>query len=277
MIPMLRMCMCLLVLLFIVGEVWAQEFSDFDPNNPQATSPFLNPDNTTGINQERPQSRPPGPQAPLYRRVLGGDESLRIEEIDSERGIPLGTFSTADDRSRITASFSFNSDLKDLSTISSFQGAYAFRLRKTWIELSGSKTVARYNELTRENPSIPGANIANLELENTDLLSFGAGLLYRTTYIQNIFNGPSFFETVSAAITYNQFDDSVRSETYSGLGFKAEFGVHRRFSKNFHFGGKLSYHLASVQYPDEGNELTKSERSLLLTWMGLGFDLGFYF
>lgn len=272
MIAMIRMCVCLLVLLFIVGEVWSQEFSDFDPQNPEASSPFLE-------EKASPTQAPSTPKEnkPLYRRVLGGDESLRIEEIDAERGIKLGTFSTAEDRSRISAAFSFNSDLKDLATISSFQGSYAFLLRKTWIELSASKTVARYNEITRNNPSLPAAGLTNLDLEDTDLLSFGAGLLYRTTYIQNMINSAHFFETVSAAITYNQFDDSLRTETYSGFGFKADFGIHRRFSKNFHFGGKLSYNLASVQYPEEGNATTKSERSLLLTWLGLGFDLGFYF
>jgi hypothetical protein len=275
MIPMVRMCVCLLVLLFIVGEVWSQEFTDFDPENPEATTRFLEDDSSPP--QTQAPAQPPVAQKPFYRRVLGGNENLRIEEIDSERGVPLGTFSTADDRSRISAAFSFNSDLKDLSTISSFEGSYAFLLRKTWIELSGSKTVARFNEITRNNPSLPAAALTNIELENTDLLSFGAGLLYRTTYIQNVFSSPHFFETVSAAITYNQFDDSLRTETYSGVGFKAEFGIHRRFSKNFHFGGKIGYHLASVQYPEDDNELTKSQRSLLLSWMGLGFDLGFYF
>lgn len=260
---------------------FAQEtLPDYDPQNPEAANPFLN-EGSTSRNRDNARERMGDARARDDRgfvsKVLGGDESLRIEQIDSELGIPLGTYTTADDSSRVGIAFHFNSDLKDMAAISSFEAVFAKKLRKTWIEGSISKTVGRYSEVTENNTALPGVLPANHSLENTDLLTVGLGLMYRTTYIQNLFNSDRFFETIGAALTYNQFDDAFRDETFQGFGIKADFGIHRRFSETFHFGGKLTYHLASVKYPSQFDGQSSNERASLIRWMGLGFDLGFYF
>jgi hypothetical protein len=257
-----------------------QALPDFSSSNSDEAAEFLMREESS----LRGRDQAPTPQrqasAPAFGRILGGDESLRIEQIDSELGVPLGSFTTADDKTRLGFAYYFNSDLKDLSTISTFEGVFARRLRKVWIEGSVSKTVGRYKEITRDNPKLPDFQRplrSDEELENTDLLTIGLGLMYRTTYIQNLINSESFFETVGASLTYNNFKDNIRPETFSGLGFKADFGIHRRVSQTLHFGGRLTYHLASVKMPQEFDDQTSSERSLLVRWVGFGVDVGFYF
>ncbi len=216
----------------------------------------------------------------FFNNVFGGDQDLRIQQLDSEMGIRLGTFSTAEDRSKIGLAYTLNADLKDLTELSSFEASYSYRLQKTWLEFFVARTTAQFDQITENNPSLgaltPAAN-TDEEEPSTSLLNFGAGLMYRTTYIQNLIGGEGFFETIAAHLTYNQFDDSFREDNFSGLGFKADFGIHRRFSKNFHFGGRMTYQMASVKIPAAFEGETSSARSLLLRWMGFGVDIGFYF
>lgn len=269
--------------LLLCSTAYAETMPDFSPSSSDDAAEFLRREETslrgreTGL-QERMSDTRARDQRPVFGRVLGGDESLRIDQIDSELGVPLGSFTTADDRTKIGFAYYFNSDLKDLSTISAFEGVFSRRLRKVWLEASIAKTTARFKEITRDNPSLPGPGASEVEiLENTDLLTIGAGLMYRTTYIQNIFNSESFFETVGASLTYNQFDDNIRPDSFSGFGFKADFGIHTRVSQTLHFGARLTYQLASVKMPQEFDDQTSSERSLLLQWVGFGVDIGFYF
>lgn len=276
----------LIILIFSVPSYSQDTISDADQASMNEMDALLQERDSNSLSQrdDQAQNRMNDARSTqntgFFNRVFGGDEDLRIQQLDSEMGIRLGTFSTSEDRSKIGLAYTLNSDLKDLTELSGFEASYSYRLQKTWLDFFVARTTAQFDQITENNPALgaltPAANSDEVE-PSTSLLNFGAGLMYRTTYIQNLIGGEGFFETIAAHVTYNQFDDSFREESFSGLGFKADFGIHRRFSKNFHFGGRMTYQMATVKIPAAFEGETSSSRSLLLRWLGLGVDIGFYF
>ena len=144
------------------------------------------------------------------------------------------------------------------------------------LELCAALTTGKYREMTRLNASIGGESEEQRE-ESAQNLTFGAGLGYRTRYIRNLIKSDNIFETIAAYLTYNSFSDNFRSESYSGYGIKADFGVHKRMGARSHWGMKMSYNLASVRKGEEFEGEGSAARSLTITWLTFGLDYSFYF
>jgi hypothetical protein len=195
---------------------------------------------------------------------------------DPVTGISTGTYDLKDDTGRYSVIYHFNSDLLEFTTISSFEFIYGIKKGFGWLDFSVSKSSARFDQVTNNNSAL-GASSLDLEESSLGILTLGLGLSYRTNYIRHIFRSNTLYETVGASITYNQVDDSFRSETFSGEGLKADFGIHSRASESFHIGGKMSYNLIHTKKPLEFEGESSSSRSLLLSWVSFGIDFTFYF
>lgn len=208
--------------------------------------------------------------------VQSGDQDLRLSLIDTEAGVILGTYSTTEDTSKASVGFMIHGNLKDAGSLSTYDFTFSKKWNKAWLEGYVGKTAANTRRMTNYNTNIAVPSEEDAE-ELSDLLQIGGGLMYRTTYIQNLLPSKAFFETVSGMLTYNQYEDFITGESFSGPGIKADFGIHRRLSQRFHVGGKMSYNLASVnrEAVEEGEGSTS--RSLLLRWISFGVDLSLYF
>lgn len=208
--------------------------------------------------------------------VHGGDQDYKLSIVDTEAGVILGTYSTSQDTSRASVGFMIHGNPKDAASLSTFDFTYSTRWNRAWVEAYVGKTAATTKRITNYNSAIATPTVEDLE-ESSDLLQLGLGLMYRTTYIQNLLPSNSFFETISAMATYNQYEDFISGQSFSGPGVKADFGIHRRLTQRFHIGGKMSYNLASVKSEALEEGAGSRDRTLFLRWISFGIDLALYF
>lgn len=221
--------------------------------------------------------RDASPDSPGFlENVFGGDQTLSIPQIDEEVGIQLDNYTTDQDSTKASIGYMFSSNLRDAGGLSSFEFTYSQKFKKIWLEGYIGQTSAKTKRLTDYNSKVAAPTTELLE-ESSDVTQFGFGAMYRTTYIQNIIPNARFFETISAMATYNQFEDVISEQSFSGFGVKADLGVHRRLSPAWHIGGKLSYNLATVKREAEFEEEKPNDRSLLLRWISVGVELSLYF
>lgn len=208
--------------------------------------------------------------------MRNGDEALSIPQIDEEIGIQLDAYTTDKDTTKASLGYMMSSNLRDAASLSTLELTYSYKFKKVWLEGYLGQTSAKTKRFTDYNSSV-GTPTADLLEENSDITQFGFGAMYRTTYIQNLIPSDRFFETISAMATYNQFNDVISEQSYSGFGVKADLGIHRRLSPAWHIGGKLSYNLSTVKREAEFEEEKPNDRSLLLRWVSVGVELSLYF
>jgi hypothetical protein len=227
---------------------------------------------------------PPASKQVVLSEIIEIDRGLLIDRRDDETGVNLDQYNIARDDTRYSLLLHFNANLAALTGITSFEFAYAKKLETAWMEFFISKATVSFTEVTSKNPN--DLNLANLTDEDLDfnksgLLTFGGGLAYRTTFIQNLVPSDRVFETVAGHLTYSQFSEPETEVKYAGWGVRADFGVHYRMNESFHIGGKMSYNLSTVRRSTEidfnPETVTSAERSLALNWVSLGFDLSYYF
>lgn len=223
------------------------------------------------------------------------DESLtktftqdELEEIDSlkrgtvlkrrdvETGLFLEDYNTFNDKNRTSFLYHVNNDLTDLTGVQSIEFIYAHRFELAWVEFFAFRTTGRFEELTENNPS-EGADSTDLRETEDSILAFGASISYRSNWIQELVNSDKMFTTTAAGIGWYNYTNNFRVKSYSGPGLKTDFGLHRRSSRSFHYGMKMSYHLAHVKRSAEFEGETSSQRSHVLSWLSFGIDLSFYF
>jgi hypothetical protein len=208
-------------------------------------------------------------------RTSGDD--LLITMTDDERGLVLGDYSIANDSGRLSLLYHVNADLKDATKVSTFEFNYAKKFDLAWLEFFVARSTINFSQMAKYNATVlRGASLDDILAEDEGILSLGAGLSYRTRYIQDLLGFDTWFESVGASLAYYQMDENFTEEKFSGLGIKADFGIHKRTSKNFHIGGKMSYNLAPVKRSADGDE-PSSDRALLLRWLSFAVDLSYYF
>ncbi|MDC1174537.1 hypothetical protein OAT67_04050 [Bacteriovoracaceae bacterium] len=225
---------------------------------------------------------------PTYSQPMGDISESDLEEIESlkseanirrrdlDTGIEMSDYNTSSDQNRASLLYHINHDASSITGVTTFEFNYAHRFEEYWLELTAAKTTAKFNEITKRNTeySIYGDELSE---QSEDLTTIGAGFGLRNNWIQNLIPSPKIFSTTTAFLTYNQFKENFLSQSFSGPGLKADFGIHRRSSDSMHYGGKMSYNLAQVKRKASFDGETSSSRSLLLSWLSFAFDISFYF
>ena len=207
-------------------------------------------------------------------------DNLILKEKDSSTGIYDTTYETTQDTSRFGILYRTNANMKKMDGLTSYEAVYGKKMDLFWAEIFVSKANGRFECLASNNENV-GPSSSDLDQSSVSVTTLGAGLSLRTTLVQevlnSIINAERFFETSAAALTYNSFNDSFRGKTFTGPGFRADYGIHYRAYPSFHIGPHFSYNLAVVKKPkEEGSEMSNS-RSLVLSWTTIGLDLSFYF
>lgn len=204
------------------------------------------------------------------------EEGTNLQKRDSATGIFLQDYSTTSDQSRISFLYHINSDAESAFELTTMEFIYAKKFEFAWLEVFASRTSARFSEITEMNTNI-GTDFLDQRESTDSLFSFGAGIMYRSQFMKSLLDTDKVFESTSFSLAYHSFTEEFRAESYKGPGIKADFGIHRRASRGMHYGIKMSYNLAEVKKAAEFDTDTSSDRSLLLTWLSIGFDLSFYF
>lgn len=108
------------------------------------------------------------------------------------------------------------------------------------------------------------------------VLGMGLGVGYRFKLLLDFLETEDIFETVDVFFNSIQLNESFIDENYRGYGLTANYGLHKRSSTSFFYGGKFSYNVASVTRAAIGNE-KKRERSLALGWLSVAFEFGYFY
>ncbi|MGB0452863.1 MAG: hypothetical protein ACPGJV_04040 [Bacteriovoracaceae bacterium] len=218
----------------------------------------------------------PNPEIKKVEDSMFLDESNVSLERDENTGIDLKTYNSRLDKRRFSISYLGNSDIREASEISTFEILYAKNYESFWLEFVFARTTANNRQIFEYNTNINSESDALYE-ESSTINEFGVGAGLRTTYLQFLYDSRNVFETISATLNYVSLSEGFYSDDYKGLGIKSDYGIHYRLSEGYHFGLKLSYHVASIKKDRDTDNQPSLERSLIIDWLNLGFEFSFYY
>jgi hypothetical protein len=131
------------------------------------------------------------------------------------------------------------------------------------------------NHTSGTNPNSESNFIRPGNVKNT-VMAGGVGVGYRFKLLLDFFQTEDWFESIDVFVNGMQLNESFIDQKYTGYGLTTNYGLHKRSSTSYFYGGKISYNVASVTRDAIENE-KKSERSFSLGWMSLAFELGFFY
>jgi hypothetical protein len=152
------------------------------------------------------------------------------------------------------------------------------KLENIWWDFNFTYIKGNFDKFTKNNASATSATDAQMN-ETTDAssqISFGAGIMHETQYIQTLVPFTGMYELMSASATYNLYKDANSTKTFSGPGIIAKLSVLKKFSDYLSFGGNFIYNLAVVKRGQDTESESSSSRSLTLSNITFGIDLSLY-
>ena len=209
------------------------------------------------------------------------NESL-VSDLDDETGYESEDVFTGHDKNRLAAQAQFSYDWGKFMSIKGFQANYARKIGNFWFEGLVQSISGNFIDMA-ENQSAAATSNADAESNNfrpadttATALVIGLGVGHRFKIFQYFIPWQDMFETVNVYGTYNTFSDNFKNQDYTGYGFKADYGLHKRLGRSLFAGAKLSYNWATVKRQLAENEISR-EGSLMLSWFSIAFELGYYF
>jgi hypothetical protein len=211
------------------------------------------------------------------------NESI-IQDADTDLGVYTDSYFTGKDTNRLSLAIHLTHDYQNISKLSSFEAQILFEFdhyRESWWGIIFKSTTANYSAVADEvggtGSSNANSNASTLRLDNKQTInSIGPGVGYRFKFLSAWNSSERFYEKVVAFLTYNFHTDATDDRQYTGFGYTADYGLHYRSSERFFYGGKISYnHVALVRDPISDEK--KPDRSLVLGWTSLAFEIGYYF
>lgn len=211
------------------------------------------------------------------------NESI-IQDADTDLGVYTDAYYTGKDSNRLSFAFHFTHDYQNISKLSSFEAQMLFEFdhyRESWWGFILKSTAANYSavaeEVTGSQSGNPDANSNTIRLDNKQTInSIGPGIGYRFKFLSAWNSSERLYEKVVAFLTYNFHRDSTDDRQYTGLGYTADYGLHYRSSDRFFYGGKISYNYVALVREAISNE-DKPDRSLVMGWTSLAFEIGYYY
>ncbi len=206
-----------------------------------------------------------------------------IYDLNTDLGIRDQRKFTGEDKNRLSVAGHISGDYEHFDEIFGFEANY---MRKTswfnelWWGIQIFQHRTYFDAITRNHTS--GAN-PNSEaqfqrasgVKNT-VLGVGPGVGYRFKLLLDFFETEDVFESIDVFANVIELDETHIGQKYRGYGLTTNYGIHKRSSTSFFYGGKFSYNLASVTRSALGDEKAR-ERSLSLGWLSVAFELGFFY
>ena len=210
------------------------------------------------------------------------DESM-IYDFNTDLGIKDQRQYTGSDRNRFSVSGLINANYEQVSNVLGADVTYMRRsTRYNQIWWGGQFFTHRVNfDAVTQNRSTGNSTTGEAAYQRPGdtkdtIMAGGLGVGYRFKLLLDFFHTEDVFEQIDVFANYLMMNEEFVDKKYQGFGLTANYGIHKRTSTSFFYGGKLSYNLASVTREAIGDE-SKSDRSLSLGWLSLGFEMGFFF
>jgi hypothetical protein len=206
-----------------------------------------------------------------------------IYDFNSTLGIKDQRKFTGTDRNRLSIAGHINGNYEQLTDILGLEATYMRRSTKydqMWYGAQVFQHRAFFDAITTNRTDGGSPNSEGSFQRPGDaksmILAFGPGVGYRFKLLLDFFPTEDVFESVDVFVNILRQTESFIDETYQGYGLTTNYGIHKRSSTNYFYGGKLSYNLASVTRSARDEE-KKKDRSLTLGWLSLAFELGFFY
>lgn len=250
-------------LLFILLplNVFAQNFYDM-------TEEELNPDSEE-ILIKKPEK---------YLR----NESM-IYDLNTDIGIKDQRRYTGTDRNRFSIAGHINGNYEQVTDILGAEVTYmrrSARYHQAWWGAQFFQHNTYFDTITQNHmasatPNSEGSFPRPGNVKNA-VMAAGLGAGYRFKLLLDFFPTEDVFESIDVFVNGVQLNETYIDKKYLGYGLTTNYGIHKRSSTNYFYGGKFSYNVASVTRDSLGEE-SKRQRSLTLGWLSLAFELGFFF
>ena len=208
-----------------------------------------------------------------------------IYDFNSSTGIKDQRRFTGTDRNRFSVAGHVSAQYEHLSNI--FGGEVTYMRRTTdydqiWWGFQFFQHSTYFDAITQNHAPATSTNV-NAEAafqrpgnsKNT-IMAGGIGVGYRFKLLLDFLPTEDWFESIDVFVNGMQLDESFINQKYRGYGLTTNYGLQKRSSTSYFYGGKISYNLASVSRDAIGDE-SKSDRSLALGWLSLAFELGFFY
>lgn len=212
------------------------------------------------------------------------DESV-IYDFDTDLGIKDQRRYTGNDSNRFSIAGHISADYEHVNSNMGVDFTYMHRTKRynqIWWGFQLFHNRAFFDAIT-QNPKAKVGDSANADSQTPrpndakeNILAGGLGVGYRFKLLLDFFPTEDMFESVDVFANYVTLDETFAKQKYQGYGLTTNYGIHKRTSTSFFYGGKLSYNLASVTREAIDSE-KKRERSLTLSWLSVAFEMGFFF
>lgn len=217
--------------------------------------------------------------------IYFSDEVLR--DYDPESGIMSDSFFTMRDKNRFSVGYHLSTNYNDFSEINSLELEFMQNLRdweNAWWGLIFKTGSASFEAITENHDLRTGASSnSDASASKQRLLTaeqsfniMGIGMGHRFRFLLDFINTDRLYEQVMVYLTYMTNTDSFTNLEYAGPGFTMDYQVFKRSSQRVYYGWKLSYNLASVTR-EIADDIRNREARLTLSWITLGFSVGYYF
>jgi hypothetical protein len=226
-----------------------------------------------------------------YRKIEDEKSSLlRDENILYENGNKIGVKDdrhyTGADNNDLSLQYYISRRFRNLSNTQGLEVHYGRRFQDFWLRTFASFLTTRFEEIS-ENKS---SGQFKPEDVTENLIFFGVGPGYRFRLDNHIWNFERIFHTVDAFVTYVLVNEQITSVpsaevsglpykdlSYSGWGFRADYGIHYRTSHSFRWGLRLTYNAALVKRAEEFTGEDSNQRRMTISWLTFGAEVGYYF
>jgi hypothetical protein len=207
------------------------------------------------------------------------NESM-IYDLNTNLGIKDQRRFTGTDLNRFSVSGHVNGSYEHPQDLYGFDATYMHRMKRynrIWLGGQFFNHFSRFGTVSDNSTVGTEAGFKRPGTAKNTIMGAGLGVSYRFKLLLDFFAMEDVFENVDVYANYLTFKETFIDETYKGYGLTMNYGIHKRSSTNYFYGGKISYNMGSVVRPSRGGESSPSGRTLPLGWLSLAFEMGFFY
>jgi hypothetical protein len=206
-----------------------------------------------------------------------------IYDLNTDLGIKDQRRYTGTDKNRFSLSGHVSGDYEHWGELLGLEAVYmrrSDRYNRLWYGAQVMQVNTQFGAVT-QNPTTGSDINSDTKVPRPDdaknsILGLGLGVGYRFKLLLDFFRTEDTFENIDVFANAVRMKENFNGQDYSGWGLTTSYGIHKRASTSFFYGGKLTYNLASVTRSAVADE-PKRERSLSLGWTSLAFEFGYFF
>lgn len=210
------------------------------------------------------------------------DESM-IYDLDTNLGIKDQRRYTGGDKNRFSLAGHISGEYEHLSNLFGLEVALmrrSQRYNQFWYGAQLFQVKTKFDAITQNKAggTNPNSDSQFQRPNGTDnnIFAVGLGVGYRFKLLLDFFETEDTFETVDVFANYLRMDETFIEKQYAGYGLTTNYGIHKRTSTSFFYGGKLSYNLGVVTRKALGDE-SHSDRTFSIGWLAFALEMGFFF